>query len=129
MAWWAASGRGTVIVAGRSTRSLDGTLMGTIAQRTTRLAITLVICYVYGLLALAIYLGIRSIFVQNLPEWPLWQYVVTPLAVGLFELAGERWLRPSARFREWNSGVPQWKKGVFLILLVLGGFGLVVLIR
>jgi uncharacterized membrane protein YhdT len=97
------------------------------AQGAKRVVVTLVVCYLCGLLSLAVYLGMRSIFVQSLPQWPLWQCIVMPLAVGLFELAAETW-RPSARFRAWNGDVPQWKKGVFLIVLLAGGISLVALL-
>lgn len=104
--------------------------MSAVPDRAKILLITLVVCYVYGLIGVVVWFGMISLIVGHLPRWPWWQFALAPLMLGLLELAAERFLGPSIRrFHAWHGGIPQWQKAVFLVLLLLGGIGLIVMIE
>jgi hypothetical protein len=78
-------------------------------------------CYLIGLIAGAFLIVPIYLFKGHWPEWTWWQYLLAPLALGLLQLVGE-WLlhRPAAKFAAWHGPISQWKKAMFLVLLVVG---------
>jgi hypothetical protein len=86
-------------------------------------AIVLAIVYFQGLVIGGLWL-LHAWFFNKVPQWPLWQFIVAPLGVGLATMALELLFLPLTKITEkWHFPAAPWKKVAILgvlILLILG---------
>lgn len=98
-----------------------------IRRRLQGVGLIFAFVYFYGLVLGALYL-LQAWAFGKLPHWPWWQFALAPFALGAVAIAVE-WLVGllPKRSPSWHSSIPQWKKALFLVFLVLAVVGFILL--